>query len=34
MRYPVSLELFDLWRRCDDETVFTLTGQSLLDLSR
>ena len=36
MRYgcdPVSLELLDLWRRCDDETVFTMTGQSLLDLS-
>ncbi len=34
MRYgcdPVSLELLDLWRRCDDETVFTMTGQSLLD---
>jgi len=36
MRYgcdPVSLELLDLWRQCDDETVFTLTGQSLLDQS-
>jgi NAD(P)-dependent dehydrogenase (short-subunit alcohol dehydrogenase family) len=36
MRYgcdPVSLELLDLWRRCDDETVFTMTGQSLLNLS-
>jgi len=34
MRYgcdPVSLELLDLWRKCDDETVFTMTGQSLLD---
>ncbi|HEY1652906.1 MAG TPA: SDR family NAD(P)-dependent oxidoreductase [Acidimicrobiales bacterium] len=34
MRYgcdPVSLELMDLWRRNDDETVFALTGQSLLD---
>jgi NAD(P)-dependent dehydrogenase (short-subunit alcohol dehydrogenase family) len=34
MRYgcdPVSLELLDLWRQCDDETVFTMTGQSLLD---
>jgi NAD(P)-dependent dehydrogenase (short-subunit alcohol dehydrogenase family) len=34
MRYgcdPVSLELLDLWRQCDDETVFTLTGRSLLD---
>ena len=29
MRYgcdPVSLELLDLWRQCDDETVFTMTG--------
>jgi NAD(P)-dependent dehydrogenase (short-subunit alcohol dehydrogenase family) len=37
MRYgcdPVSLESLDLWRRCDDETVFTMTGQSLLDLSQ
>ena len=36
MRYgcdPVSLELLDLWRQCDDETVFTLTGQSLIDQS-
>src|SRR5580704_7380333 len=36
MRYgcdPVSLELLNLWRQCDDETVFTMTGQSLLDLS-
>lgn len=34
MRYgcdPVSLELIDLWRQSDDETVFALTGQSLLD---
>jgi len=34
MRYgcdPVSLELLELWRRCDDETVFTMTGRSLLD---
>ncbi len=34
MRYgcdPVSLELLGLWRQCDDEAVFTLTGQSLLD---
>jgi NAD(P)-dependent dehydrogenase (short-subunit alcohol dehydrogenase family) len=34
MRYgcdPVSLELLDLWRKCDDETVFTMTGRSLLD---
>ncbi len=28
---PVGLELLDLWRASDDETVFTLTGQSLLD---
>ena len=36
MRYgcdPVSLELLDLWRQCDDETVFTLTGRSLIDQS-
>ena len=35
MRYgcdPVSLELLELWRQCDDETVFTMTGQSMLDL--
>ncbi len=34
MRYgcdPISLELLDLWRQCDDETVFTMTGRSLLD---
>jgi NAD(P)-dependent dehydrogenase (short-subunit alcohol dehydrogenase family) len=34
MRYgcdPVSLELLDLWRQSDDETVFTMTGRSLLD---
>jgi NAD(P)-dependent dehydrogenase (short-subunit alcohol dehydrogenase family) len=34
MRYgcdPVSYELIDLWRQSDDETVFALTGQSLLD---
>jgi NAD(P)-dependent dehydrogenase (short-subunit alcohol dehydrogenase family) len=34
MRYgcdPVSDELIELWRRSDDETVFALTGQSLLD---
>ncbi len=34
MRYgcdPISLELLDLWRQCDDETVFTMTGQSVLD---
>jgi NAD(P)-dependent dehydrogenase (short-subunit alcohol dehydrogenase family) len=37
MRYgcdPVSLELLDLWRQCDDETVFTMTGQPLVDQSR
>ena len=35
MRYgcdPISLELLELWRQCDDETVFTMTGQSMLDL--
>jgi NAD(P)-dependent dehydrogenase (short-subunit alcohol dehydrogenase family) len=34
MRYgcdPVSCELMDLWRQNDDETVFALTGQGLLD---
>jgi hypothetical protein len=34
MRYgcdPVSHELLELWRRHDDETVYELTGQSLLD---
>jgi NAD(P)-dependent dehydrogenase (short-subunit alcohol dehydrogenase family) len=34
MRYgcdPVSDELLELWRRNDDETVFALTGRSLLD---
>ena len=34
MRYgcdPISLELLELWRQCDDETVFTMTGQSILD---
>ncbi len=35
MRYgcdPISLELLDLWRQCDDEAVYTLTGRSILDL--
>jgi len=35
MRYgcdPISLELLDLWRQSDDETVFAMTGRSLLDL--
>jgi NAD(P)-dependent dehydrogenase (short-subunit alcohol dehydrogenase family) len=35
MRYgcdPMSLELLDLWRQYDDETVFTMTGRSLIDL--
>jgi NAD(P)-dependent dehydrogenase (short-subunit alcohol dehydrogenase family) len=34
MRYgcdPVADELMELWRRHDDETVYALTGQSLLD---
>ncbi|HWE68583.1 MAG TPA: SDR family NAD(P)-dependent oxidoreductase [Acidimicrobiales bacterium] len=34
MRYgcdPLSVGLLELWRQCDDETVFALTGQSLLD---
>jgi NAD(P)-dependent dehydrogenase (short-subunit alcohol dehydrogenase family) len=29
---PLSAGLLDLWRQSDDETMFTLTGQSLLDL--
>ena len=36
MRYgcdPVAYELIDLWRQSDDETVFALMGQSLLDLA-
>jgi hypothetical protein len=28
---PVSDELLALWRQCDDETVFTLTGSSIVD---
>jgi NAD(P)-dependent dehydrogenase (short-subunit alcohol dehydrogenase family) len=35
MRYgcdPLSVGLIDLWRRSDDETMFELTGRSLLDL--
>lgn len=34
MRYgcdPLSIGLLDLWRQSDDETVFALTGQSVLD---
>ncbi len=34
MRYgcdPLSIGLLDLWRQSDDETMFHLTGQSLLD---
>ena len=31
---PVGLELLALWRGSDDETVYTLTGQSLLDQAR
>ncbi len=34
MRYgcdPVSLELMDLWRQSDDETIFAVTGQGILD---
>jgi NAD(P)-dependent dehydrogenase (short-subunit alcohol dehydrogenase family) len=34
MRYgcdPLSEGLLDLWRQSDDETLFALTGQSLLD---
>lgn len=35
MRYgcdPVAYELIELWRQSDDETVYALMGQSLLDL--
>ncbi|MGD0310944.1 MAG: SDR family NAD(P)-dependent oxidoreductase [Acidimicrobiales bacterium] len=28
---PLSIGLLDLWRQSDDETMFALTGQSLLD---
>ena len=34
MRYgcdPLSIGLLDLWRQSDDETMFDLTGRSLLD---
>jgi NAD(P)-dependent dehydrogenase (short-subunit alcohol dehydrogenase family) len=34
MRYgcdPLSMGLLDLWRGCDDETLFALTGKSLAD---
>jgi hypothetical protein len=34
MRYgcdPLSIGLLDVWRQSDDETMFQLTGQSLLD---
>jgi len=36
MRYgcdPLSIGLLDLWRQSDDETMFTMTGQSLIDLA-
>jgi hypothetical protein len=36
MRYgcdPLSIGLLDLWRQSDDEAMFGLTGQSLLDLT-
>ena len=35
MRYgcdPLSIGLLDMWRQSDDETMFELTGRSLLDL--
>ena len=35
MRYgcdPLSVGLLELWRQSDDETMFAVTGQSLLDL--
>jgi NAD(P)-dependent dehydrogenase (short-subunit alcohol dehydrogenase family) len=34
MRYgcdPISLELLELWRQCDDETLYAMTGRSMLD---
>jgi NAD(P)-dependent dehydrogenase (short-subunit alcohol dehydrogenase family) len=34
MRYgcdPLSIGLLDLWRQSDDETMYALTGQSILD---
>jgi len=34
MRYgcdPLSIGLVDLWRQSDDESMFALTGQSLID---
>jgi NAD(P)-dependent dehydrogenase (short-subunit alcohol dehydrogenase family) len=34
MRYgcdPLSIGLLDLWRQSDDETMFAMTGQSILD---
>ena len=36
MRYgcdPLSIGLLELWRQSDDEAMFALTGQSLLDLT-
>ena len=35
MRYgcdPLSIGLLDVWRKSDDETMFEITGRSLLDL--
>ncbi len=35
MRYgcdPLSVGFLDLWRGSDDETMFSLTGKSLIDL--
>jgi hypothetical protein len=35
MRYgcdPLSVGLLDLWRQSDDETMFQLTGQSMVDM--
>jgi hypothetical protein len=34
MRYgcdPLSIGLLDLWRQTDDETLYDMTGKSLLD---
>jgi NAD(P)-dependent dehydrogenase (short-subunit alcohol dehydrogenase family) len=35
MRYgcdPLSIGLLELWRQCDDETMYEMTGKSLIDL--
>ena len=30
---PISREMVELWRQCDDETLFAVTGRSLLDMA-